>query len=190
MDLFGDYTLPSVGFLLIGWDDTQVPYQFNLLDHEVDAEYLTAYLTSFQVEITTEEKRLIIPPVFFDWYIPETSSFSYSNPYDLYFAYLDSAEIYYRLGDVISYSQADELIIHLEGDSQRTDFPLDVFLWSFDEDVWKQQAITNWGDYAITDPSPYINRNASEIRVMLSENGNGGGTIDVSRVDLSLVVEP
>ena len=188
--IFGVDTVPSVGFLLIGWDDTRVPFEFNLLENEVDAEYLTAYLTSFDVQITTDDNELIIPPVFFDWYIPETSKYNYSNPYNLYLAYLDSAEIYYRLDQSISYTQAKELIIHLDGASQRADFPLNVFLWNYNDDTWDQQSVTGWGDYFVTDPAPYLNENSSEIRIMLSENGNGGNPVEVNRVDFSLVVEP
>ncbi|OQY34833.1 MAG: hypothetical protein B6243_05200 [Anaerolineaceae bacterium 4572_5.2] len=188
--IFGNYELPSVGFLLIGWDDTQVPFQATLLEKEVDAEYLTAYLASFQVNIGTEEKSIVIPPVFFNWFIPESSNINYGNPYDLYIAYLESAEIYYQLGQSIPFSKVEGIIIHLKGFHQRSDFPLDVFLWDFDNNLWEKQDITDWGDFSVADPEPYIDENFTEIRVMLSENGNGGGEIEVSRIDISLIVEP
>jgi hypothetical protein len=189
--VFEEHQMPPVGFMLLGWDKNQVPYALTLVDHEVDNEALTAYLISFDVEITTEEERFTIPPVFFNWSIPEDNKFSYNRPDDLRFAYQDSAEIHYQLSTSITYSNVNELILHLDGDSsQRNDFPLEIFLWNFETEEWEQQEVINWGNSLITNASPYVSETASEIRIMLNENSNGGGTFTVTSADFSLVVEP
>ncbi len=189
--VFEEHQMPPVGFMLLGWDEKQVPYALTLVDHEVDSEALAAYLISFDVEITTEEERFTIPPVFFNWSIPEDNKFNYNRPDDLRFAYQDSAEIHYQLSTPITYSNVNELILHLDGDSsQRNDFPLEIFLWNFETEEWEKQEVTNWGNSLITNASFYVSETASEIRIMLNENGNGGGTFDVTSADFSLVVEP
>ena len=181
--------MPNVGFMLICWDETQVPYTLSLPGRESDTESLTVHLTSLDVPIETQDGRLSIPPLFFDWYIPEGNKFSYDSPDYLYFSYLDSAEIIYSLNTPIDYAQVDTLTLHLEGDSsERNDFPLDIFFWNFETEAWNQQAVQNWGDFTLKNASPYVNGKGSEIHVRLDENGNGGGTFDVTRVDFSLVV--
>jgi hypothetical protein len=146
-------------------------------------------MTSLDVPIDTQDALLSIPPVFFSWYIPDGNKFSYDSPDYMYFSYLDSAEIYYSLTAPIDYAQAETLVLHLEGDSSsRNDFPLDVFFWNFENGEWDQQNVPDWGDFTLENASRYVNEKGTEIRVMLNENGNGGGTFDVTRVDFSLVV--
>ncbi len=187
--VFGDYEMPNVGFMLICWDETQVPYTLSLPGHETDTESLTLYLTSLDVPIETQDGQLSIPPLFFDWHIPEGNRFSYDSPDYLYFSYLDSAEIIYSLNTPVDYAQVDTLTLHLEGDSsERNDFPLDIFFWNFETEDWDQQAVRDWGDFTLENANPYVNGKGSEIRIMLNENGNGGGTFDVTRVVFSLVV--
>ena len=84
----------------------------------------------------------------------------------------------------------DNLILHLEGSTSRSDFPLDVFLWNVVDQKWEQQNVTDWGDVSLREGDAYLNASTAEIRLMLSENGNGGGSVDVSRADFSLVVKP
>ena len=48
----------------------------------------------------------------------------------------------------------------------------------------------NWSAVLISDPMNYVDKNISEVRIKLAENGNGGGVVSVSRADISLVVEP
>lgn len=189
--VFGGYEMPNVGFLLVCWDETQVPYTLSLPGRKTDSESLTAYLISPNVAIGTSDALLSISPAFFSWIIPEGNDFSYDSPDYMYFGYLDSAEIYYSLNVQIDYTQTETLILHLEGDSAgRSDFPLDVFFWNFESDEWDRQNVSDWGDFSLANPAAYVSDKGSEIRVMLNENGNGGGTFDVTRVDFSLVVEP
>jgi len=188
--ILGNYTVPPVGFLLVGWEDTQAPYQVALLDEEFDSNYLTAYMISLPIGTVSSKGQMILPPALFNWFITENSSLKYANPYELHFGYLDQVEIYYKLAQPVSYSKIVELIIHLEGQASRPDFPLDVFLWNFEENQWDKFNVRNWDDVLISDPTSYVDRNITEIRVKLAENGNGGGTADVTRADISLVVEP
>jgi len=42
----------------------------------------------------------------------------------------------------------------------------------------------------VSDPADFVDKNITEIRIRLEENGNGGGDANVIRADISLVVEP
>jgi hypothetical protein len=106
------------------------------------------------------------------------------------FGYQDQVEIYYKLAQPVSYSRIIELIIHLEGKDSRPDFPLNVFLWNFGQERWDQLNVSNWGDVLVSDPTNYVDENITEIRIKLAENGNGGGDANITRADISLVVEP
>jgi len=188
--ILGNYTVPPVGFLLVGWENTQNPYQVALLDEEFDSNHLTAYMVSLPIDTVSSKGQMILPPALFNWFITENSSLKYANPYELHFGYLDQVEIYYKLTQPVSYSKIVELIIHLEGQDSRPDFPLDVFLWNFEKNQWEKFNIRNWNDVLISDPTSYVDRNITEVRIKLAENGNGGGTVNVTRADISLVVEP
>jgi hypothetical protein len=113
-----------------------------------------------------------------------------SNPYELRFGYQDQVEIYYKLAQQVSYSTIFELIIHLEGQDSRPDFPLHFFLWNFEQNQWDQFDVSNWNDILISNPTNYVDKNITEIRIRLVENGSGGGDAFVTRADISLVVEP
>lgn len=188
--ILGNYTVPPVGFLLVGWDDTQTPYQVSLPNEEFDSNHLTAYMISLPIGAVSSKSQMILPPALFNWFITENSSLKNANPYELHFGYQDQVEIYYKLAQPVSYSRIVELIIHLEGQDSRSDFPLDVFLWNFEQDRWDRFNVRNWNDILISNPSSYVDRNISEVRLKLAENGNGGGVANVTRSDISLVVEP
>ena len=186
----GSYEMPNAGFMSICWDETQVPYTLSLPGRESDTESLTLYMTSLDVPITTDDSLLTIPPLFFDWTIPEGNDFYYYSPDALYFTYLDSAEIAYTLNTSIDYAQLEFMTLHLDGDSsQRNDFPLNIFFWNFETSAWDQQDVQDWGNFILDNPAPYVDEKETEIRVRLDENGNGGGTFDVTRVEFSLVVK-
>jgi hypothetical protein len=106
------------------------------------------------------------------------------------FGYQDEVEIYYKLAQPVSYSKIVELIVHLEGEDSRVDFPLDFYLWNFEQSQWDKINVQNWSDVLISDPTSYVDKNITEIRIRLAENGNGGGDARVTRADISLVVEP
>ena len=55
---------------------------------------------------------------------------------------------------------------------------------------WDEFNVRSWGDVLISNPTNYVDKNITEIRMKLAENGNGGGTANVTRADISLVVEP
>jgi len=188
--ILGNYTVPPVGFLLVGWEDTQSPYQVSLLNEEFDSNHFTAYMISLPIGTVSSKGQMILPPALFNWFITENSSLKYANPYELRFGYLDQVEIYYKLAQPVSYSKIVELIIHLEGQDSRPDFPLDVFLWNFEKNQWDKFNVSHWSDALVSDPTSYVDRNITEIRIKLAENGNGGGTFNVTRADISLVVEP
>lgn len=188
--ILGNYTVPPVGFLLVGWNDTQAPYQVSLPDEEFDANYITAYMISLPIDVMPSNNQLIIPPSLFNWFTTENSSLKNANPYEMRFGYQDQVEIYYKLAQPVSYSRIIELIIHLEGKDSRPDFPLYVFLWNFGQERWDQLNVSNWGDVLVSDPTNYVDENITEIRIKLAENGNGGGDANITRADISLVVEP
>jgi len=188
--ILGNYTVPPVGFLLVGWDDTQTPYQVSIPNEEFDANHITAYMISLPIGVLSSNNQLILPPALFNWFATENSSVKNSNPYEIRFGYQDQVEIYYKLAQSVSYSKIVELIIHLEGKDSRPDFPLDVFLWNFGQEQWDKLDVSNWGDVLVSDPTDYVDKNITEIRIRLAENGNGGGDANVIRADISLVVEP
>jgi len=188
--VLGNISLPPVGFLLVAWDDSHSPYQISLVDTSFDTEIITAYTISLNVNILPTQNQLVIPPALFNWFVTESSSLKFSTPYELRFAYLDDVEIYYRLSQPIPFSSVSELILHLEGSSSRQDFPLDVFLWNYTLGEWENIQVTDWFDILIPNPQNYVEENTSEVRVRINENGGGGGIVNVSRVDISLVVEP
>ncbi len=188
--VLGNYTVPPVGFLLVGWDATQISHQISLPGEEFDTNSLTAYMVSLPIDAVSSKNQMIIPPALFNWFITEDSSLRYANPYKLRFGYQDHVDIYYRLAQPVSYSDIVEIIIHLEGQDSRPDFPLNIFLWNFDQEQWDRYNVRNWNAILISDPSAYVDKNLTEVRIKLVENGNGGGIVNVSRVDISLVVEP
>jgi hypothetical protein len=188
--ILGNYTVPPVGFLLVGWDDTQALYQVSLRGEEFDSNHITAYMISLPIGAVSSKSQMILPPALFNWFLTENSSLKYANPYELNFGYQDRVEIYYKLAQPVSYSKTVEIIIHLEGQDSRTDFPLNVFLWNFEQGRWDEFNVRSWGDVLISDPTNYVDQNITEIRIKLAENGNGGGTANVTRADISLVVEP
>lgn len=188
--ILGNYTVPPVGFLLVGWDDTQALYQVSLPDERFDSNNLTAYMISLSIGTVSSKSQMIIPPALFNWFITENSSLKNSNPYEMNFGYQDQVEIYYKLAQPVSYSKIVELIIHLEGNDSRPDFPLNIFLWNFGQGRWDKFDVRSWGDVLVSNPTNYVDKNITEIRMKLAENGNGGGTANVMRADISLVVEP
>jgi hypothetical protein len=188
--ILGNYTVPPVGFLLVGWDDTQALYQVSLPGEEFDSNHITAFMISLPIGTVSSKSQMILPPALFNWFITENSSLKNSNPYAMNFGYQDQIEIYYKLAQPVSYSKMVELIIHLEGQDSRPDFPLNVYLWNFVQGRWDEFNVRNWGDVLISDPTNYVDKNITEIRLKLAENGNGGGTANVTRADISLVVEP
>jgi len=188
--ILGNYTVPPVGFLLIGWDDTQAPYQVSLPEEEFDSNHMTAYMISLPIGAVSSTNQMILTPALFNWFITESSNLRYSNPYEMRFGFQDQVEIYYKLAQPVSYSNIVELIIHLEGEDSRSDFPLDIFLWNYELNHWDKFNVRNWNDVLISDPTNYVDKNITEIRIKLAENGNGGGDANVTRADISLVVEP
>lgn len=188
--ILGNYTVPPVGFLLVGWNDTQTPYHVSILDEEFDANHITAYMISLPIGVVSSNNQLILPPALFNWFTTENSTLKNSNPYEIRFGYQDQVEIYYKLAQPVSYSRIVELIIHLEGKDSRPDFPLDVFLWNFEQERWDQLNVNNWSNVLVSDPTDFVDKNITEIRIRLEENGNGGGDANVIRADISLVVEP
>lgn len=188
--ILGNYTVPSVGFLLVGWDDTRALYQVSLPGEEFDSNHITAYMISLPVGAVSSKSQMILPPALFNWFITENSSLKNANPYEMNFGYQDQVEIYYKLAQPVSYSKMVELIIHLEGNDSRLDFPLNVYLWNFVQGRWDEFKVRSWGDVLISDPTNYVDKNITEIRMKLAENGNGGGTANVTRADISLVMEP
>ena len=188
--VLGNYTVPPVGFLLAGWDDTQKSNQISLPAEEFDTVALTAYMVSLPIHAVSSKNQMIIPPALFNWFITEDSSLRYASPYELRFGYQDHVDIYYRLAQPVSFSDIVEIIIHLEGKDSRPDFPLNFFLWNFEQEQWDRYDVHSWNAILISNPSAYIDRNINEVRIKLIENGNGGGVVNVSRVDISLVVEP
>ena len=151
---------------------------------------MTAYMISLPIGAVSLSNQMILPPALFNWFITESSSLRYSNPYEMRFGFQDQVEIYYKLALPVSYSNIVELIIHLEGDDSRSDFPLDIFLWNFEHNQWDKFNVRNWNDVLISNPTNYADKNITEIRIKLAENGNGGGDASVTRADISLVVEP
>ena len=188
--ILGSYTVPPVGFLLVGWDDTQALYQVSLPGEEFDLNHITAYMISLPIGTVSSKSQMTLPPALFDWFITENSSLKNANPYEMNFGYQDQVEIYYKLAQPVSYSKMVELIIHLEGQDSRPDFPLNVYLWNFVQRRWDEFNVRSWGDVLISDPTNYVDKNITEIRMKLAENGNGGGTANITRADISLVVEP
>jgi hypothetical protein len=188
--ILGNYTVPPVGFLLVGWDDTRALYQVSLPGEELDSNHITAYMISLPIGTVSSKSQMILPPALFNWFITENGSLKNSNPYEMNFGYQDQVEIYYKLAQPVSYSKMVELIIHLEGQDSRPDFPLNVYLWNFKQERWDRFDVRSWNDVLISDPTNYVDKNITEIRMKLAENGNGGGTANVTRADISLVVEP
>jgi len=188
--VLGRYTVPPVGFLLVGWNDTQAPFQVSVLDEAFDSNTLTAYMISLPIGTISAKEQMILPPALFNWFIPENNTSQFSDPYQMRFGYQDETEIYYKLSQPVSYSKIVELIIHLEGEDSRPDYPLDVYLWNFEQNRWDKLDVRDWNDVLISDPTSYVDKNITEIRIKLAENGNGGGEANVTRADLSLVVEP
>ena len=188
--ILGNYTVPPVGFLLVGWDDSQSPYQVSLPAEKFDSNHITAYMISLPIGAVSSTNQMILPPALFNWFIMESSSLRYSNPYEMRFGFQDQVEIYYKLAQPVSYSRIVELIIHLEGEDSRSDFPLDFYLWNFEQNQWDKFNVGNWNDVLISDPTNYVDKNITEVRIKLAENGNGGGDANVTRADISLVVEP
>jgi len=188
--VLGRYLVPPVGFLLVGWNDTQAPIQVSILDEAFDSNTLTAYMISLPIGTISAKEQMILPPALFNWFIPENDTSQFSDPYQMRFGYQDETEIYYKLSQPVSYSKIVELIIHLEGKDSRSDFPLDVFLWNFEQERWDKFNVRNWNDVLISDPINYVDKNITEVRIKLAENGNGGGEANVTRADISLVVEP
>ena len=188
--VLGNYTVPPVGFLLVGWNDTQAPYQVSLANEEFDSTHMTAYMISLPIGTVSLTNQMILPPALFNWFITENSNLRYANPYEMRFGFQDQVEIYYKLAQPVSYSNIVELIIHLEGEDSRSDFPLDFYLWNFELNQWDKFNVRNWNDVLISDPANYVDKNITEVRIKLAENGNGGGDANVTRADISLVVEP
>jgi len=188
--VFGRYMVPPVGFLLVGWNDTQAPFQVSVLDEAFDSNTLTAYMISLPVGTISANEQMILPPALFNWFIPENNALQFSDPYQMRFGYQDEVEIYYKLAQPVSYSKIVELIIHLEGEDSRSDYPLDVYLWDFEQNRWDKLVVRDWNDVMVSDPTNYIDKNLTEVRIKLAENGNGGGDAKVTRADISLVVEP
>ena len=188
--VMGRYLVPPVGFLLVGWNDTQAPFQVSVLDEAFDLNTLTAYMISLPIGTISAKEQMILPPALFNWFIPEKNTPQYSDPYQMRFGYQDEVEIYYKLAQPVSYSKIVELIVHLEGEDSRSDFPLDFYLWNFEQSQWDKINVQNWNDVLISDPTSYVDNNITEIRIKLAENGNGGGDARVTRTDISLVVEP
>ena len=188
--VLGRYLVPPVGFLLVGWNDTQAPFQVSVLDEAFDSNTVTAYMISLPIGTISAKEQMILPPALFNWFIPENDTSPFSDPYQMRFGYQDEVEIYYKLSQPVSYSKIVELIIHLEGEDSRSDFPLDVFLWNFEQRRWDRFNVGNWNDVLISDLISYVDKNITEVRIKLAENGNGGGEANVTRVDISLVVEP
>jgi len=188
--VLGRYMVPSVGFLLVGWNDTQAPFQVSVLDGAFDTNTLTAYMISLTIGTISAKKQMILPPALFNWFIPENNIPQFSDPYQMHFGYQDEVEIYYKLAQPVSYSKIVELIIHLKGEDSRPDYPLDVYLWNFEQNRWDKLNVRDWNDVLVSDPINYVDKNITEVRIKLAENGNGGGAADVTRADISLVVEP
>jgi len=188
--ILGNYTVPPVGFLLVGWDDTQAVYQVSIPGENIDASYLTAFMISLPIGPVSTKNQMILPPALFSWFITENSSVQFPEPYQMRFGFQDQVEIYYQLAQSVSYSRIVNLIIHLEGQDSRPDFPLNVFLWNFRQNRWDQFSVRSWNDILISDPQNYVDANLSEVRIKLVENGNGGGDANVNRADISLIVEP
>jgi len=147
-------------------------------------------MISLPISTLPSTNQMILPPALFSWFITETNTMQSSEPYQMRFGYLDQVEIYYKLVQPISYSKIVDLIIHLEGQDSRPDFPLNVFLWNFELNRWDQLRVGSWNDVYIPDPINYIDENITEVRIMLAENGTGGGDAKVTRADISIVVEP
>jgi len=188
--VFGSNTFPAAGFLFIGWEDSGSVYELDLVEQEFDSEYLTAYMLSLQVKIVPQEPQLLLPPAFFTWFISETSSVQNMTPYALRFGFQDVVELAYRQVLPIADARPQELVLHLEGEEERPDFPLEVQIWNLETDRWQDLPITRWGDHFLAEPTPFIDALTSEVRIRLNENGNGGGVFTVSRADISLVLEP
>ena len=188
--ILGNYTVPPVGFLLIGWNDTQAVYQVHIPVEEFDSSNLTAYMISLPINTRTSTNQMILPPALFSWFITENSTLQSSEPYQMRFGYLDQVEIYYKLVQPVSYSKIVDLIIHLEGQDTRPDFPLNLYLWNFEQNRWDEIRVGSWNDVFISDPTNYMDKNITEVRIKLAENGTGGGDANVTRADISIVVEP
>jgi hypothetical protein len=188
--ILGNYTVPPVGFLVVGWNNSQAVYQVSIPAEEFDTNYLTAYMVSLPINTRTSTNQMILPPALFSWYITETSTMQSSEPYQMRFGYLDQVEIYYKLVQPVSYSKIVDLIIHLEGQDSRPDFPLNLYLWNFEQNQWDHFRVESWNDVFIPDPTNYIDKNLTEVRIKLAENGIGGGDANVTRADISIVVEP
>lgn len=188
--ILGNYTVPPVGFLLVGWDDEKSLYQISIPGEEFDSNHLTAYMISLPIRTVSTKNQMVLPPALFSWFATESSSVASSDPYQMRFGYQDQVEFFYKLAQPVSYSKIVELIIHLEGQDSRSDFPLNVYLWNYGKKQWDQFNVRNWSDVLISDPTDYVDKNITEVRIKLAENGNGGGDANVTRADISLVVEP
>jgi hypothetical protein len=188
--ILGNYTVPPVGFLLVGWDDEKSLYQVSIPGEEFDSNHLTAYMISLPIGTVSTKNQMVLPPALFSWFATENSNVASSDPYQMRFGYQDQVEFFYKLALPVSYSKIVEIIIHLEGQDSRSDFPLNVYLWNYEKKQWDQFNVRNWNDVLISDPTDYVDKNITEVRIKLAENGNGGGDATVTRADISLVVEP
>lgn len=115
-----------------------------------------------------------IPASFLDWTVIESNNVFSPQPNSISFGG-NSASVAFEfspLADELQSINIESLTINVETPSINEPFPR-LQLWDWDAEIWVELDDADWGDTAVTNPTPYIGSN-NAVRIRLVDQSSFG----------------
>lgn len=172
------------GFYLVGWTNTS-PLEVALNGKGFKAEHTSIYIIALDVNYENSASTLTFPPAMFKWDRLESSTNLDFSPYDAYL-YQGFYHIRYKLSQPVPYGKVVSLTLHLTDYGMMGGHRLNISLWNFVTEAWTPISASDWGDYTVPDPAPFVGIDG-EIRLQIENPLQE--SINIERADFTLVVE-
>jgi hypothetical protein len=140
---------------LIGWSQRPIA-DIQLAKINTNFDDLTLYIMAFYPPVEFRGERWTLTPGFFHWSSIEPSM-SDVSPYNQYLYNQSSYGLNFSPRQDLAFSRVLAVVFHLKSSYETGPITGARFeLWDFQNQVWEQLDIIDWGDIEIQDPGKYV----------------------------------
>lgn len=175
---------PPEGYYLFGWSD-ETPLQAEVVGENARTSDTTLYIIALHPELSAAGERLTLLPGLFTWSLIDAGPSMYDpGPYNTTLS--GSFSVRFRLAQPLEYAAVESLVLHLGGEANYGQAPLELSLWDFTEAAWSPLPPFDWGDVEISEPERFVGPQG-EVRMQITSQ-DVFTTVFLSQADFTLVV--
>lgn len=175
------------GIYLCGWVK-EPTLDIQIIDHDSRYSSATLHLINLKPNVETHDDHLKLTPGVFVWESMADTASIRSSPYNGSIDANESQHLRFKLGNSISYTSVEELILTLEiGNTSLSLADLIISLWDFEKSQWVELENLNWGNNHLTQAEQFVGL-AGTVQLSIANKSNS--YYEIGRSDITLIVTP